>query len=213
MDIAIKPGDARAFVKMLEHEHFTYGEEGQAALRAYRVLEAAVEAKRELTVVEPPQLTQDADGYPPNGWYWFRREKKEGGYEEPEIVKIERHASHYVSVWTCGNDADETFEDCKGTFEPATRFGSNEARAAVEVRRDPADVIHECDATNLAIASDGRVYCAHCGWNDPQNALEVARVLKEITGGLKNELAHGGQVPCDPDLIDKADRALAKLNG
>lgn len=26
---------------------------------------------------------------------------------------------------------------------------------------------HECDATNIAVAADGRMYCAHCGWNDP----------------------------------------------
>lgn len=31
-----------------------------------------------------------------------------------------------------------------------------------------ADNDHECDGTNIAIAADGRIYCAHCGWNDPQ---------------------------------------------
>ena len=32
---------------------------------------------------------------------------------------------------------------------------------------------HECDGTNIAVAPDGRQYCAHCGWNDPSRDCDV----------------------------------------
>ncbi len=48
---------------------------------------------------------------------------------------------------------------------PGTPDGSS---PVVECWLPPPE--HECDGTNIAVASDGRLYCAHCGWNDP--ALE-----------------------------------------
>jgi hypothetical protein len=32
---------------------------------------------------------------------------------------------------------------------------------------------HECDGTNMAVAEDGRQYCAHCGWNDPSRDCDA----------------------------------------
>lgn len=40
-------------------------------------------------------------------------------------------------------------------------------------------VDHECDATNIAVAADGRQYCAHCGWNDPDADETASPASKE----------------------------------
>jgi hypothetical protein len=49
MSVTIRTHEMKALRKMLEHEHFSYGSEGLAALSAYRKIEAAIEANEELT--------------------------------------------------------------------------------------------------------------------------------------------------------------------
>jgi len=44
--------------------------------------------------------------------------------------------------------------------------------ALVEGLEPTVEQAHECDATNIAVAADGRIYCAHCGWNEPTETNE-----------------------------------------
>ena len=50
--------EMRALVRMLEHEHFTYGDEGQHALNAFKKIQHAAETGQELTTISPPVQTE-----------------------------------------------------------------------------------------------------------------------------------------------------------
>lgn len=54
---------------------------------------------------------------------------------------------------------------------------------------------HTCDGTNIAIAPDGRQYCAHCGWRET--------VKHEAGRGL----CHGGS----PHYCPNCDRSFTAI--
>lgn len=58
---------------------------------------------------------------------------------------------------------------------------------------------HECDGTNIAVAPDGRQYCAHCGWRET--------VKHEADMGL----CHGGSPHYCPNC-DRSFKAIASAH-